>query len=130
MFRVETARSNLVEACRLEALVFAGAARHAHEPDLEVRRVLEHPDLVPFLGLDHARRRLGEARRQAAREGVRRLHDVVVHRDHRVLHRPRLRVGQQRRRHRTFDTEFDHACHARKIAPLFGTRQGRRVQRV
>jgi hypothetical protein len=108
---IPAAGADLVETRGLHALVLARAARHAHETHLEVGLALDRPHLVAFLGLDDARRALLQLRRQAALEGVRRLHQVIVRGDQRVLDRARLGVGEQRPGDRTLDAELDDVDH-------------------
>lgn len=51
---------------------------------------------MAFLGFRHVRRRVPESCGQAAFERVRRFHEVVIHRDDRVVDRPRLPIGRER----------------------------------
>src|SRR4030095_9575097 len=85
---VPAAAPHFVVARGLDAVVFARAPRHAHEADLEVGRSLDLPDLMAFLGLDHARRPVREALWHAPLERVRGLHQVIVDGNEGVLDRP------------------------------------------
>ncbi len=87
--------THLLEAERLELDRLRATARDRVHPDLREALALELPDLVPLGGLDDLRRAVGEVRGDAAVEQVRRLDDVVVDRDHRVLHLAGERLGQE-----------------------------------
>ena len=105
------ARSHLIEARRLDPVVFLGSPGDRHEAHLEVRRVVDRPDFVAFLGFDHARRASFEFLGHAPHEGVRRLHQVIVDGEDRVLLFARLRIRQQRPRGGALDSELDDARH-------------------
>ena len=93
-----------------------GAARDV-EPVIPVvglaggEGVLELPDLVALLGLDDTGRLILELVRQPPLEGVRGLHQVIVHRNERVASLSRLGVRQQRARCRPLDSELYHLDH-------------------
>jgi hypothetical protein len=69
--------------------------RERVHPDLGEVLPVEEPDLVALRGLDDARCRVGQRGGYAAFEHVRRLDDVIVDGDDRVLHLPRQRLGQE-----------------------------------
>ncbi len=84
---------HLVEAERLLLLRGFPAGDRVH-PDLGELLVLELPDLETVAVRD-SRRAVLEVRGEASLEGVRRLDDVVVDRDHRVLHLTREGFGEE-----------------------------------
>ena len=85
---VVTARSHLVEAERLHLHGLRAPARDRVHADLRVALSFELPDLMARAGLDDPRRAVLERGGQPPLEHVRWLDDVVVDRDHRVLHLP------------------------------------------
>ena len=89
-------RPHLVEARRLEAVLADGPADDGVEPDVRDLLAVVDPDLGAVVLLDDARRPVGEPGGHAPGERVRRLDDVVVDGDHRVLPVPPLRLGQER----------------------------------
>ncbi len=91
---VVATRAHLVEAERLLLLggPAAGDGVHAHLGEL---LVLELPDLQALRRVGDPRRAVLEVRGETTFEGVRRLDDVVVDRDHRVLHLAREGLGQE-----------------------------------
>ena len=105
------ARPHLVETRGLHPVVLLGPPRHAHETHLEIGLAIHHPDLVPLLGLHHLGPAILELRGQPSLEGFRGLHQVIVHRDQRVLGLPRLGVGKERPRRGALDPEFDDIHH-------------------
>ena len=92
---VVATRSHLVEAERLEAVGLRSPARHGVHPHLGVPLALELPHLMPLGRLDDAGGAVGQRGGKPVLERVGRLDDVVVHRDHRVAHLPRLGLGQE-----------------------------------
>ena len=92
---VVAARPHLVEAEGLQAVGLGAAAGHGVHAHLGVALALELPHLVPLGRLDDARRPVCQLSGEPALEGVGRLDDVVVDRDHRVAHLPRLGLGEE-----------------------------------
>src|SRR4029079_14380437 len=89
--------AHLVEAERLDLDALGAAAGDRVHADLVVRLAPELPDLWTHLVHDDLRRAVLELRRQAALEHVARLDEVVVDRDHGVLHLERIGLGQEQR---------------------------------
>ena len=90
---VVATRPHLVEAERLLLLRRLATGDRVHA-DLGELLVLELPDLQP-VAVGDARRAVLQVRGEPAFEGVGRFDDVVVDRDHRVLHLPRQRLGKE-----------------------------------
>jgi len=81
------------------------------KPTWKVGGVLEDPDLVALLGLDHAGSMRLEPRGKPPLEDVGRLHQMVVRGEERVADRPGLGVRQQGPGRRALDPELDDAGH-------------------
>ena len=94
---VPRAPAHLVEASGLPAVLRDGTTGDGVEADVGQLRAVVDPGLAAFVGGNDPRRTIGQRGRDAADEHVRRLDDVVVDRDHRVLPRPSFRLGQERR---------------------------------
>ncbi len=92
---VPRAAAHLVEADRLERVLVDRATDDRVEPDVRQLLAVVHPDLAAVVLLDDARRAVGELGRHPTFEGVGRLDDVVVGRDHDVLAGRPLGLGQE-----------------------------------
>ena len=86
---------HLVEAERLESVAARSPAGDGVHAGLVVRIPLELPDLVTAFVQDDLRRTILQLRGEPALEHVRRLDEVVVDRDHGVLHRRRFGLGKE-----------------------------------
>ena len=87
--------THLVEASRVEAVLAHGAADHRVEPDVGEHLPVVDPHLAPVVGLDDAGRAFGKLGRDTTLERVRRLDDVVVAADDRVVPLRSGRVGEE-----------------------------------
>jgi hypothetical protein len=92
---VVAAGPHLLETERLHRDRLRTATGDRIHADLAVLLSLEVPYLVTRRGLDNPRRPIGERGRHPAGEGMRRLNDVVVHRDDGVAHCSGFGVGQE-----------------------------------
>lgn len=93
---IPTAAPHFVEPGGFHAPFLAGPADHRVEADVGVLATLVAPHLPPVVSLDDLRRAVGQGGGEPPGEGVGRLDDMVVDRDHDVLSLPGLRVWQQR----------------------------------
>ena len=93
---VPGAAAHLVEAGRVEAVLVDRAADHGVEPDVGQQLAVVEPHLPTVVDLHDPWRALRERGGHPALEGVRRLHHVVVTRDHRERAVGAGRVGQER----------------------------------
>ena len=87
-------------------MIFFGPSRHAHEPDLKIGLVLEHPDFVALFSLNDLWRLVLKLRRQSSFKGVLWLEQVIVDGNQRVVDFAGIGVGQERVGDRTLDAEF------------------------
>ena len=95
---VPRALAHLVEAHRLAAVLLDRAADEGVEADVGELLAVVDPDLAAVVLLDDVRGAVAELGGHAALEGVGRLDDVVVGRDHQQAAVGPRRVGQQRDR--------------------------------
>ena len=92
---VITAGAHLLETEGLELHSFRTSTGDRIHADLGEDLTLELPDLVAFRRLDQLRAVVPHIRGQIGLEEMRRLDDVIVHGDDRVLLLPWFRIGQK-----------------------------------
>ena len=92
--------AHVLEADRLERQLFRWTAGDRVEADVGQHLVEPQPCLAAAVGVDHARRGVGEPRTEPAVEHIGRLDDVVVGREDRRPGLTRLGLGQERDRPR------------------------------
>ena len=85
----------MLESKRLQLHSLASSACYRIHSDLRIAIAFELPDLMTLRGLYDARCPVLEIGRKPSFKGVRRLYDVIINRDDRVLDLTRQRIGQK-----------------------------------
>ena len=93
---IPRAPAHFIEADRLEAVLRHRPTNDRIEADIGQRLIVIDPRLAAVRRVNDFRSAIGEPSRQPSGESVRRLDDVIVHRDQRVAARRPRRVRQKR----------------------------------